>query len=251
MSSSSNLVLLSGQMALSQAMDVVANNIANASTTGFKREGIAFETLLSRGAITNTKTASNFVYDRTTYRDTGPGPIAGTGNPLDLAIEGDGYFQVQMPDGSTGYTRAGSFQLDTGGQIVTLAGFPLIADGGPVSIPDTVSQINVSSDGFISARVDNGAALAQLGKINLVKFNNDQALQSAGNGVYTTKEAPQPVTENSAIKQGSLEQSNVEPVTEITNMIRIMRAYEQTSNMISKENERANDAIARLVKSPS
>ena len=118
MASTSNLVLLSGQIALSQAMDVVANNIANVSTTGFKREAINFDSLLGKGNLGNSKPAQ-FVYNNATYRDAANGPILNTGNPLDLAIQGDGYFQVQMPDGSTGYTRAGIFKLDTEGNLTT------------------------------------------------------------------------------------------------------------------------------------
>ena len=249
MASASNLVLLSGQMALAQSMDIVANNIANVSTTGFKREGIAFDTLLGQGTSTN-KTPANFVFDRTTYRDASNGPITGTGNPLDLAIEGQGYFQVQMPDGSTGYTRVGSFQLNTDGQVVTQSGQPLIADGGTITIPNTTSQINISADGYVTAKIDNSAALAQLGKIVLVKFDDEQQLKSAGNGLYVTTQASQPATDSS-VKQFALEQSNVQPVTEITNMIRIMRSYEQMTNMITNESQRQTDAVSRLSKTSS
>jgi flagellar basal-body rod protein FlgF len=243
--STSNIVLLSGQMALAQAMDIVANNIANSNTTGFKREGIAFDTLLSHVG-TDSKPTS-FVYDRSTYRDAAGGPIVATGNSLDLAIQGQGYFQVQMPNGSTGYTRAGSLQLNTDGQIVTASGLTLLGDGGSVSIPNTASEINISGDGFVTARVDNGAALAQIGKIVVVKFDDEQKMQPAGNGVFVTGQAPQPATD-SVIMQGSIEQSNVQPVTEITDMIRIMRSYEQMTNMISNENQRQNDAVTRLTK---
>ena len=246
MASTSNLVLLSGQMAVSQAMDIVANNIANASTTGYKREAISFDSLLSRGNLNDSKPA-NFVYDRATYRDFSNGSVMNTGNPLDLAIEGKGYFQVQMADGKIGYTRAGSFTLNTDGTIVNQAGQPLIADGGTVAIPNTATEINVSADGYITARVDNGAALAQLGKIVVMKFDTEQKLQPAGNGIFTTNEQPTPVID-STIKQAALEQSNVQPVTEITDMIRIMRGYEQMTNMINNENTRASDAINRLSK---
>lgn len=246
MASTSNIVLLSGQMALSQAMDVVANNIANASTTGFKREGIAFEAYLKPSDF-NSKSPTQFVYDRTTYRDMSNGPIVNTGNSLDLAIEGKGFFQVQMPDGSTGYTRAGSFQLNTEGQLVTQSGQVVLGDGGPVTVPNTASQINISGDGFVTARVDNGTTLAQIGKIKLTSFADEQKLQAVGNGIYTTTQAPEENTEG-RIKQGAIEQSNVQAVTEITDMIRIMRSYEQAANMISNENQRQTDAVNRLSK---
>jgi flagellar basal-body rod protein FlgF len=241
----SNLILLSGQMALSQAMDVVANNVANASTTGFKREGIEFDALLS--SPSPDKPALHFVVDRATYRDTSSGPITTTNNPLDIAIHGSGYFQVQQPDGSMAYTRAGSFQLNPDGQIVTLSGLPLMGDGGQaITLPNTVSELNISGDGFITARTDNGKDLAQLGKLSVVQFDNDQQMQSAGNGLYTTSQSPQTAT-NSSFVQGAVEQSNVQPVTEITTMIRIMRSYEQVTNMISMENARHSNALDKLV----
>ncbi len=247
MSNASNIVLLSGQLALSQAMDVVANNIANASTTGFKREGIAFDTILKQSAA-NANDTTNFVYDRATYRDVSNGPITPTGNNLDLAIQGEGYFSVKLPNGNTAYTRAGTFQLNTEGQLVTQSGLPVTGDGGTISVPNTATAINISADGYVTAKVDNGAALAQLGKIGLVKFQNEQNMQPLGAGLYSSSETPQPAIESS-IKQGSIEESNVQPVTEITNMIRIMRSYEQATNLITKDNDRATDAITRLVKS--
>lgn len=241
----SNLVLLSNQLALSRSMDVVANNVANASTTGFKREGIEFDTLVNRTAPNR---AISFVFDRATYRDASTGPIETTHNPLDLAIQGQGYFQVQAPDGSTRYTRAGSFTLNSSGQLTTLAGYPVLGDGGqPVTIPESASQINVSGDGFITARVGAEAALAQLGKIGVVTFANEAGLEPVGNSLYAASEVPQPST-SSTIVQGAVEQSNVQPVTEITNMIKIMRAYEQSANLISQSNTLQNDAITRLSK---
>jgi len=243
--SASNAVLLSNQLALSRALDIVANNIANANTTGFKREGISFDTYLSQNGTANP---TRFVVDRSTYRDTSNGPIVPTSNPLDLAIQGSGYFQVQLPNGSTGYTRAGAFQLSPDGDLITQAGQKVLGEGGQgISIPQTASQINISGDGYVTARVDNGAALAQVGKISIVGFANEQELQSAGNGIYTTSQAATLVT-SSAIVQGSIEQSNVSSVKEITNLIQISRAYEQASNIINNENQRQSDAVTRLTR---
>ncbi|MER2520193.1 MAG: flagellar basal-body rod protein FlgF [Bdellovibrionales bacterium] len=241
----SNLVLLSNQLALSRSMDVVANNVANANTSGFKREGIEFDTLVNR---TSPQRTINFVFDRATYRDASTGPIEATHNPLDLAIQGSGYFQVQTPDGSTRYTRAGSFTLNSSGELTTQAGYPVLGDGGqPVTIPESASQINVSGDGFITARVGSEAALAQLGKIGVVNFANEAGLEAIGNGLYAASEAPQPSASGSIV-QGALEQSNVQPVTEITNMIKIMRAYEQSASLIGQSNTLQKEAIARLSK---
>ena len=129
---SPSLVLLSNQEALQRSMDIVANNVANSSTTGFKREGIMFDTLLSRP---KSDESIDFVVDRATYRDASSGPVTMTGNPLDLAIQGPGYFPVQTPEG-TRYTRAGTFQLNTDGVIVDMAGDPLLGQGGQsITIP--------------------------------------------------------------------------------------------------------------------
>jgi flagellar basal-body rod protein FlgF len=243
---SPSLVMLSNQEVLKQALDVVANNVANSSTTGFKRSSIAFDTILSKASDPSQST--DFVGARATYRDTSNGPIQPTGNSLDLAIQGQGYFQVQMPDGTTRYTRGGAFQINSKNQLVTLSGQPLLTSGGaPIDIPDTITELNISPDGFISARTDNGANLSQLGKIAVVKFSDEQELQAQGGGLYATTQVSVPAPD-SAIVQGALEQSNVQPILEMTDMIRIQRSYEQASNMISQDDSRQTSAINILSK---
>jgi flagellar basal-body rod protein FlgF len=243
---SPSLVLLSNQTALAQSMDIIANNVANASTTGFKREGIEFDTFLSRPAPNKT---INFVTDRATYRDTSTGSITPTGNPLDVAIQGSGYFAVHTPDSQTRYTRGGSFHLDPQGQLVTQAGLPVLTDSGAAfTIPNTVQNITITSDGYVSARVDKGTALSILGKIGVATFADEQAMQPLGNGLYTTTQSPQPATDRAVLVQGSIEQSNVQPVSEMTDMIRISRSYQQATNLINQENERLTTAINILSK---
>lgn len=242
---SPSLVLLSSQQALQRAMDIIANNVANASTTGFKKQGIEFDTLLTPTAPGQSL---NFVVDRATYRDASNGPIVSTGNELDLAIQGPGYFQVQTAEGATAYTRNGAFQLDSQGRISTLAGQPVLGDGGqPITVPNTVSQINIGNDGTVTARVDNGANLAQLGRIPILKFEDEEQLQPKGNGLYATSQLGVPAVE-SFVVQGGIEESNVEPVTEITQMIQVMRAYERAATLINQENQRLNAAIGTLSK---
>jgi len=237
-----SLVLLSGQMALLNSVDIISNNIANASTTGFKREGIQFETYLSKPS---PKQSVSFVYDRASYRDMTPGTISSTGNPLDLAIQGKGYFQIQTPQG-TQYTRDGAFRTDNQGQIVTSTGEPVLGvSGAPIILPDNADSITISGDGFLTAQVGTSASRAQLGQIGVVKFANDEAVIPAGNGMLTTTQAPIPVTGN-AIVQGAIEDSNVKPVTEITNLIRLQRAYEQATNLVGMENSSLSDAIDKL-----
>lgn len=240
-----SLVLLSNQAALQRALDVVANNVANSSTNGFKRESVQFDSFLEKP---ESGEAIDFVVDHATYRDTSVGPIAPTGNPLDLAIQGQGYLAVRMPDGTTRYTRSGTLKIDEQGELATLSGLPILSDGGqPITIPDTTTDLNISGDGFVSARTDNGVNLFQLGKIGLVKFKDEQELQAQGNGLYSTKQISTPA-EDSTIVQGSVEQSNVQPVVEMTDMIKIMRSYEQTANLISQENTRLSSALTTLSK---
>jgi len=242
-----SLVLLSDQVALQRSLDVIANNVANSNTTGFKREGIEFDTMLS--GLQKGKSI-NFVFDRATYRDTTPGAISATGNPLDLAIQGAGYFEIQTPQGVQ-YTRNGAFRTDNQGQIVTSTGMPVLSDGGQaITLPDEATDITISGDGFITAQVGTGSSRAQLGKLGIVKFDNDQQVIPAGYGMFTTTQTPTPVTGN-AIVQGSIEESNVKPISEMTSMITIQRAYEQATNLISQENSRLSDAIQKLSEAAS
>jgi flagellar basal-body rod protein FlgF len=244
------VILLSGEEALARSMDVIANNIANANTTGFKREGVAFSTYLTNRP--NALTAPlQLAVDKASYRDISNGPIQKTGNELDLAISGKGYFQVQKADGSFAYTRAGSFQLNSAGELVTHSGEKVMGDGGQaLSLPENVSEVNVSSDGYVTARTGTGPDLSQLGKISVVKFDHEQSLQMLGGGLYTTSEAPQTANGESTtgIVQGAVEDSNVNPVVELTTMIQISRSYQQTMNIISSDRDRNQQALDKLSK---
>lgn len=241
-----SIVLLSDQIALRRKLDIIANNIANSTTTGFKREGVEFNTLVANGSTSRAGSQPiSFVYDRATYRDVTPGTTRMTGNALDLAIQGQGYFQIQTPQG-TQFTRNGSFQTDNQGQIVNSQGMPLLSDGGqPIVLPADARDLTVSGDGFITAQVGTGSTRSQLGKVGLVKFDNDQAVKPVGNSLLSTTQTPQPVTGNILV-QGALEDSNVSPVLEITDMIQVQRAYEMAANMINMDNARLNTAIDKL-----
>ena len=240
---STDLVLLSNQMALQRTVDIIANNVANSSTTGFKREGVQFETYVSR---TGAKQKTNYVYDRATFRDLAPGTITTTGNPLDLAIQTKGYFQIQTPQGVQ-YTRNGAFRSDNQGQIVNSSGMPLLNDGGqPITLPEEASDITIAGDGFITAQVGNATSRAQLGKVGIVDFDNDAALTPTHSGLFATTQAPNPVLGNNTLVQGAIESSNVKPVLEMTDLIRVQRAYEQATNLIGMDNTRMMDAIDKL-----
>jgi flagellar basal-body rod protein FlgF len=241
--SATGLVLLSSQMALQRSVDIIANNIANSSTTGFKREGIAFETAMKKAAGGGGSLGgTSYVYDKATYRDMSPGTISATGNPLDLALQSPGYFEIQTPQG-TQYTRDGAFRTDSQGQIVTSTGMPVLGDSGqPIVLPDDARNITVSGDGFVTAQSGTGALRAQLGKLGVVTFANDEQVVPAGNDMLTTTQTPVPATGNPII-QGSIENSNVKPISEITDLIAIQRAYEQSTNIVGNENSRLTNAI--------
>ena len=239
-----SLILTAYQDALSRSMDIVANNVANVNTSGFKRQELKFDTLLSRPT---PRDSFAFGVDRGTFRDAGQGPSLVTGNPFDLAIQGGGYCQVQT-DAGIRYTRAGAFQLNAQGQMITATGDKLLGDGDqPITIPEDARDVVISADGVISARSGTGTGATQLGKLKLVKFEREQGLQMIGNGLYATSETPQTAT-GSDIVQGMLEQSNVRSVTEITNMIQINRTYQQAVRLLETEMQRQKDAINRLSK---
>lgn len=242
---SAALVLLSQQQALQRSMDIVANNVANSNTTAFKRVGIDFSSMVSKPAPGESL---DMVIDRGTHRDTTGGPIQSTGNQLDLAIQGPGYFEVRGQDGTPRYTRNGSLEINNQGQISTLAGLPILGEGGQaITIPETASELNISSGGVITARTDNTGIIAQLGKIDLVKFSDEQKLQAEGGGLYSTTDSPVPA-DTSSIVQGGLEQSNVQAVAEMSTMIEVSRSYERVTNLISQETSRQSDAITKLSK---
>ena len=239
-----SLVLTAYQDALARSMDIVANNVANINTTGFKRQELKFDTMISRPT---PRDSFAFGIDRGTYRDAGQGPSLTTGNPFDLAIQGNGYFQIQT-DAGTRYTRSGAFLLNAQNQMVTATGDKLLGDGDqPITIPEDARDIVIAADGVISARSGTGTGAIQLGKLKLVKFEHEQGLQMIGNGLYASKETPQTAT-GSDIVQGMLEQSNVRSVTEITNMIHINRTYQQAVRLLETEMQRQKDAINRLSK---
>ncbi|MBI3419730.1 MAG: flagellar basal-body rod protein FlgF [Proteobacteria bacterium] len=229
-------VLLSQQDALDRQMAVVAHNIANASTTGFKGQDVLFEDFIKR---LDPKNETHFVVDQATLRNTSQGPLVRTENPLDFAISGQGYFPVQTPQGVQ-YTRQGSFQLDAEGNLVTMDGFKVLGAGNTgITIPSEATQISVGSDGTIST--DAG----DLGKLQPVRFADEQQLTETYNGFYSTTAAPE--TDSTAIvEQGMVESSNVNPVAEMTRVIEISRAYQRVANLISSENDRLRNAIRDL-----
>ncbi len=244
------LVSLSQQLAAYRAMDVIANNIANVSTPGFKREAAKFEEYVAMMRPAEGQKGPqpvSFVKDAGVMRDSGQGNIEQTGAIYDLAISGKGYFAVQTPAGMR-YTRDGHFSLDGNGNLVTSQGYQVQGEGGAITIAPTDGQINIAPDGTISSVV-NGIG-NQLGKIKVVDFPDESGLTKQGSNLYSTAQTPTtPAVVN--IRQGALEASNVQPVIEISKMIEVMRSYEATSNLSKSQEDMMRQAIDRLGQVPN
>lgn len=233
----SSLVLISRQDALQRQMDVAANNIANAATTGYKQQQNVFQTFVAQ-AMGGDKV--EYVVDRGTVTDFRNGPILSTGNTLDVAIEGAGFLEVQTPKG-VGYTRAGALTLDDQGQLITSAGYPVLSNGAPIVIPPGATDVTITDKGSI--RTQEG----EVGRLSAVTFKNSGQLTLEGNGVFRTTQQAE-ANENARFVQGAIEQSNVQPVVELTRVMEISRAYQQTQRMIDQEFERQRNAIRALAK---
>jgi len=244
-------VARTGLDAQSERMRVIANNLANVNTTGFKRDRASFETLAYQ-AVTQpgaTSAAENKyatglslgtgVAITSTERIDTQGSLQTTGNSLDLAIQGNGYFQVLMPDGTTGYTRAGNFTLSSEGKIVTADGKAVQPE---ITVPQGATNVTIGSDGTVSATA-NGAT-TELGKLETARFTNPAGLQNVGDNILVETAAsgnPQTGTPGEDgrgnLKQGALEASNVNVVEELVDMIETQRAYEVNSKMVKSTDE--------------
>lgn len=236
-------ISLSLMTGLRRQIDVLANNMANVSTPGFQGERLNFRTLVSDrarmpGIEGGGKTA--FVTDGTTWRDIRPGSVERTGNPLDVALVGPGYFAVTTEDGAR-YTRAGSFRPDADGRLVTGSGAVVQGEGGaPIVIPQGETTLEIDARGTIVGK--NGP----IGKLKVVAFEDEQALRKTGDNLLETDADPIPVDAKTRVVQGMIEGSNVQAVVEVTQMIEIMRRYQSASRVLEQEHERARRAIDKL-----
>ncbi|MDZ7587940.1 MAG: flagellar basal-body rod protein FlgG [Parasphingorhabdus sp.] len=253
MSNGALQVARTGLDAQNMKMRVIANNLANVNTTGFKRQRADFETLAYQQNITpgaqsdaqnryaiGLSLGTGVAVQGTARIDT-QGTLQTTGNTLDLAIEGAGYFQVQLADGSTGYTRAGNFSRTAKGTVVTADGLPLIPQ---IQVPENSTSISIGNDGTVSATLAGDGAVSQLGQIELANFANAAGLTPLGNNLLAESGASGPPLVGAAgsegrgnLRSGSLEQSNVNIVEELVDMIETQRAYEVNSKMISATDE--------------
>lgn len=236
------LVGLSRQMAARRSMDAVANNLANMSTTAFKSESVLFEEYLIE--VTNedgTTEQVSLVLDTGVSLNFEQGRFEPTGNPFDLALHGDGFFQIETDQGIR-YTRNGQFRTDQDGQLVTSEGNPVLDDRGSaiVLVPEDGTP-SIARDGTISA--SDGRLI---GTIAVVEFANPEQLQKVGNSLYMTDQAATPVEER-VVLQGTLESSNVVAILQMSRMMDITRSYALISKMIEKSDELTRETIRKLV----
>jgi len=233
---------LSRQIVLRREMDIVANNIANLDTSGFKVESLMQKTEPTEPAMTlGGPRPVKFVAPDGVARDFGQGTLAKTGAALDMAIEGKGFFQVQGPNGPR-FTRDGRFTTDPTGRLVTQAGFAVLDDGGgEIIIDPEKGEVSIGADGSMSQGEE------RVGKVGMYAFANPGALEKSGDNLYrnVSNLQPQPAAE-ARLRQGMLEASNVKPVLEITRMVEVSRAYEQTARMMDAEADLSRRAVERL-----
>ena len=247
------LIGLSRQVALQRELDVVSNNIANMNTTGYKADGAIFEEFLSPTArAAETGNRISYVHDRATWHDLGQGTVEQTGNPLDVAVQGNGFFVVQTPRGER-YTRNGALQLNANGELVTASGYPVLGDSGPIRFQPTDRNIMIAQDGTVSVQEGSQSQASSLrGRLRVVNFNRPQQLQKDGDGSFSASanNAPQPDTQ-SRILQGSIEKSNVRSVVEMTRMIEVTRSYSQVAAMLQQQGDMRQSAIQKLADVPA
>jgi flagellar basal-body rod protein FlgF len=236
---------LSRQVVLQREMDIVANNIANANTTGFKVESLMEKTDPAAPAFTlQGPRPVKFVTQDGVARDFSQGALNRTDSPLDVAIQGQGFFQVSTAGGPR-YTRDGRFTLDANGRLVTDSGDPVLDDGGgEITLdPNNAGAVTIAQDGTITQ----GAT--RLGRLGVYTFQTLATLQKTGGNLYqdTSNQQPQPAAD-ARVRQGMLEGANVQPILEITRMIEVSRAYEQMSQIMDSTATLSKNAVEQLGK---
>jgi flagellar basal-body rod protein FlgF len=250
------LIGLSRQTALQRELEVVANNIANLNTTGFKADGAVFAEYLRDKA-----TADDFalpdrrlslVQDRMSWHDMSQGTVQETGNPLDVAIDGEGMLVIQTAGGER-YTRNGALQVNNLGQVVTTTGDMVLGESGPIVIQSTDRDIVVNKDGTIKVREAQSLnSDSTRGKLRIVRFADTQQLRKDGASSYSVPAGVVPeIVEKPNVVQGSIEKSNVRSVIEMARMIEVSRAYTEVATIISQQNELRKNSLQQLAEVPA
>ncbi len=251
------LIGLSRQIALARELEVVANNIANINTTGYKADGAVFHEYLMPGAhhdqFQGADRRMSYVQDRATWHDLSAGPLQKTGNPLDVAIDGDAFLVVQTPRGER-YTRNGALQINAQGQLVTADGYQVAGDGGPIQFQNTDRDISINQDGSITVREGaNTKSDSSRGKLRLARFERAAQLQKEGSNLFRAPAgmAPQAPTARVRVLQGTLEQSNVHSVLEMSRMVEVTRTYSTIAGLLQQHGDLRRNAIDKLSEVPA
>lgn len=249
------LIGLSRQVVLERQLDVVANNVANVNTNGFKADKSLFQEYLMPGAhqdnFIGRDRRVSYVQDRATFHDFAAGPTEQTKNPLDVAIDGNAFLVVQTPGGER-YTRDGALQVNATGQLVTAAGNPVMGANGPIVMQQTDHDITIASDGTVTVlEGSNSKTDSVRGKLRLVNFAQAQKLLKEGSNLYAAEGiTPQPDI-SARVKQGFVEKSNVNSVAEMSRLIEVTRAYTQISAMLQQQGDLRRSAIEKLADVPA
>jgi len=250
------LVGLSKQMSLQHEMEVVANNIANIDTNGFKADFPLFEEYLMRGARDGSFRVADspvsFMRDRGTLIDLNQGPFQRTGNPLDVAINGDGFLVIQTPQGER-YTRNGALEINPQGELVTSEGYQVLGDGGPIAFQNQDTGITINPEGTISIKDPTNSTVAIIrGQLRVVSFAQSQRLEKEGGSTFSAP-ADMPASPSTKFKlvQGALEKSNVRPIIEMSRMIEVSRSYAMIANLLQSRGDLDKTAIQQLSDVPT
>jgi len=249
------LVGLSRQTTLERQLEVIANNIANVNTTGYKADQSLFEEFLTSGAhednFIGRDRRVSYVQDRGTYRDFSEGALQQTSNPLDIAMDGNAFLAVQATGGER-YTRDGNLQLNSQGQLVTEGGDVVLGNSGPIIFQPTDHDINISPDGTITVVEANARTDTIRGKLRLVSFADAQSLQKQGSNLYAAGNGVTAQADPKAtVRQGYLEKSNVNAVAEMGRMIEVSRTYTQIANLLQQQSDLHKNAINQLAEIPT
>ncbi|GLK44097.1 MULTISPECIES: flagellar hook-basal body protein [Novosphingobium] len=242
----SSFVLLSHEQALRRQLDVAANNMANVSTAGYKREQAVFHEYVENAQEAPVQDArkTSYVLDYGQVHDIAQGAFQSTGNPLDVMIEGPGYLNVEMPDGSTGYTRAGFVKVLESGELATSGGQRLLDENGrPIAIPaDQLAQVSITADGTVMAGQD------PVGRLAVTGFADENMLEARGDGVLTGSGGTVMTAAQTRLRSGGVEASNVEPISETTRMVEVLRSYQVSQRLSADLSDMRRKAIDRLSK---
>jgi flagellar basal-body rod protein FlgF len=237
-------VLLSHEQALRRRLDVVANNMANSSTAGFRREQPLFHEYVAARPETGADplARTSFVLDHGAIHDTRPGAFQPTGNPLDLMIEGPGYLSVEGPDGAPLYTRAGFVRLLESGELATSGGQRILGeDGRPIVVPPGQAEgLAIAADGTVAG------PQGTFGRIAVTRFDDERALDPRGDGMMTGEGGRVLPAAETRLRSGGVEGSNVEPIVETTAMVEILRTYQTSQRMSESLGDMRRRAIERL-----